>query len=115
MHIGKRVFINSVRLTEFDLITLEDDACVDDGANLCCHVFFHFFYLQVSLNPFDSNKIYEDGVMTLAPITLHEHALVQPMAVVNPCEIGERATVCLFSSISSGTEPIYHPCRFEVY
>lgn len=84
MKIGKRVLINSVRITEFDLVTLGDDSCVDDGATICCHVF-------------------EDGNLVLSSITLHANALVQPHAVVNPCEIGERATVGPFSCIAPGT------------
>ena len=61
--IGRRVFTDTTDLTEFDLITIGDDAALNEGAGLQTHLF-------------------EDRVMKVSRVTIGERAVVGSRAIV---------------------------------
>ena len=61
--IGRRVFIDTTDLTEFDLITIGDDAALNEGAGLQTHLF-------------------EDRVMKVSRVTIGARAVVGSRAIV---------------------------------
>jgi acetyltransferase-like isoleucine patch superfamily enzyme len=84
MYIGRNVFINTTRVSEFDLIILEDESSVDDGATLCGHVF-------------------EEGCMKLGDVLVRQYSSVGAWSMVNPyAEIDEGTVIQPFSLISFG-------------
>jgi non-ribosomal peptide synthetase-like protein len=61
--IGKRVYMGTTEITEFDLVNVKDDACL----NYMCTIQTHLF---------------EDRVMKMANLHIGEHCTVGPLAVV---------------------------------
>ena len=61
--IGRRVFTDTTDLTEFDLITIGDDAALNEGAGLQTHLF-------------------EDRVMKVSRVTIGDRAVVGSRAIV---------------------------------
>lgn len=84
MYIGSKVFINTTRISEFDLVILEDETIIDESATLCGHAF-------------------EDGAMKLGDVLIRQYSTIGSWSVVNPyAEVDEGSEVGPFSLVSFG-------------
>jgi acetyltransferase-like isoleucine patch superfamily enzyme len=85
MYIGRNVYINSTRISEFDLVILEDEVCIDEGATLCGHAF-------------------EDGVMKLGDVLVRQYTTIGAWSVINPyAEVDEGSELGPFSLVAFGS------------
>jgi acetyltransferase-like isoleucine patch superfamily enzyme len=84
MSVGRNVYINTTNISEFDLVILEDEACIDEGTTLCGHVF-------------------EDGAMKLGDVLIRQYTTIGAWSIVNPyAEVDEGTEVGPFSLVALG-------------
>lgn len=84
MYVGRKVFINTTRISEFDLVILEDETIIDESATLCGHAF-------------------DDGVMKLGDVLVRQYSSVGAWSVINPyAEVDEGSEIGPFSLVSFG-------------
>ncbi len=82
--IGKRVFLDSAEITEFDLVAIGDDAAVNTSATIQTHLF-------------------EDRVMKMSRVTIGPRCAVGSMSVVlYDTEMGADATLGSLSLLMKG-------------
>ncbi len=82
--IGKRVYLDTTDLTEFDLVAIGDDAALNDAAGLQTHLF-------------------EDRVMKVSTVTVGARATVGSLAIIlYDAEIGEGAELGDLSVLMKG-------------
>ena len=82
--IGKRVFLDSAEVTEFDLVSIGDDAAVNQSATIQTHLF-------------------EDRVMKMSTVTIGPRCTVGSMSVVlYDSEMGADATLGSLSLLMKG-------------
>jgi non-ribosomal peptide synthetase-like protein len=83
-HIGRRVWLNTTTLTEFDLVEIGDDAMVGEGADPQTHLF-------------------EDRVMKMSLVKIGARASVGARSVVlYDAEVGPGASLDAFSLVMKG-------------
>jgi hypothetical protein len=84
MYVGRNVYINTTNISEFDLVMLEDETCIDDSATLCGHVF-------------------EDGAMKLGDVLIRQYTTIGAWSIVNPyAEVDEGTEIGPFSLVAFG-------------
>ena len=84
MSVGRNVYINTTNISEFDLVILEDETCIDEGTTLCGHAF-------------------EDGAMKLGDVLIRQYSTIGAMSIVNPyAEVDEGTEVGPFSLVAFG-------------
>jgi len=82
--IGKGVYIDTIEVTEFDLVDIDDHACINYGATVQTHLF-------------------EDRVMKMAGLHIGNGATIGPMAVaLYGSVMGERACLDGLSLLMKG-------------
>ena len=97
--IGRRVFMDTTDLTEFDLVTIGDDAALNDAAGLQTHLF-------------------EDRVMKVSHVTVGARATVGSLAIVlydavigDGAELGDLSVLMKGEALPAGTAWEGSPAR----
>ncbi len=97
--IGRRVYLDTTDLTEFDLVTIGDDAALNDAAGLQTHLF-------------------EDRVMKVSRVTIGARATVGSLAIVlydsvmgDGAELGDLSVLMKGESLPPGTAWEGSPAR----
>jgi non-ribosomal peptide synthetase-like protein len=84
--IGRRTFLDTTRLTEFDLVRVGDDAAVGTNSSLQTHLF-------------------EDRVMKMSIVTVASRASVGPRSIVlYDAEVGDRSRLDALSLVMKGEQ-----------
>ena len=97
--IGRRVYLDTTDLTEFDLVTIGDDAALNDAAGLQTHLF-------------------EDRVMKVSHVTIGARATVGSLAIVlydavieDGAELGDLSVLMKGETLAAGTAWEGSPAR----
>lgn len=97
--IGRRVYLDTTDMTEFDLVTIGDDAALNDAAGLQTHLF-------------------EDRVMKVSHVTIGARATVGSLAIVlydavieDGAELGDLSVLMKGETLAAGTSWEGSPAR----
>jgi non-ribosomal peptide synthetase-like protein len=80
-HIGKRTWIGTTYLTEFDLVTIDDDASVSRGVSLQTHL-FEDRVMKMSTARIGSGATLGDRAVVLYDAVVGREAVLSALSVV---------------------------------